>query len=88
MSNDTLKLKDREVLEFARTGLRRHLPLKTEGYKCSTEDLLNVLLGIGVSKNTLESVCTDLTETPQAETIRHYLNQQLTVDKLPELEKV
>ena len=49
MTNHTLKLTDREVLEFARTGLERHLHLKAKGYKCSTEDLLNVLLGVGVN---------------------------------------
>ncbi len=87
MTNHTLKLTDREVLEFARTGLERHLPLKAKGYKCSTEDLLNVLLGVGVNDDTVESVCTDLEGTPGAETIRQYLNQQLTTDKLPELEK-
>ncbi len=87
MTNHTLKLTNREVLEFARTGLERHLPLKAEGYKCSTEDLLNVLLGVGVNDDTLESVCADLVGTPSAETIRQYLNQQLTADKLPELEK-
>jgi putative transposase len=87
MANDTLKLTDREVLEYARTGLHEHLPLKAEGYKCSTEDLLNVLLGIGVSRGTVESVCTDLVETPNPETIRQYMNKQLTVERLPELER-
>ena len=87
MNNHTLKLTDREVLEFARIGLERHLPLKAEGYKCSTDDLLNALLGVCVSGDTLESVCADLEGTPGAETIRQYLHQQLTADKLPELEK-
>jgi putative transposase len=87
MTNHTLKLTDREVFEFARTGLERYLPLRAEGYKCSTEDLLNVLLGVGVNDDTVESVCADLVGTPSAETIRQYLNQQLTADKLPELEK-
>jgi hypothetical protein len=36
MTNDTLKLTDKEVLDYARTGLQEHLPLGAEGYQCST----------------------------------------------------
>ena len=85
MSNHTLELTDREVLEYARTGLETHLPLEADGYKCTSEDLWNVLLGAAVSRDTLESVCADLVDTPDPETIRQYLNQQLKVEGLPEL---
>ena len=85
MANDTLKLTDQQVLEHARAGLQKHLTLTAEGYKCSTEDLLDVLLGVGVKGGTIEAICADLVETPDPETIRQYLNEQLTVDTLPEL---
>jgi putative transposase len=85
--DDTLKLTDQEVLEYACTGLQEHLPLEAAGYKCSTEDLLNVLLGVGVSCDTIESVCADLVGTPDADTIRQYVNEQLTEEELPELER-
>ena len=87
MANDNLKLTDRKVLEYARTSLQEHLPLQAEGYKCSTEDLLNVLLGASVNSDTIESVCADLVEMPAAETLRQYLNEQLIVKELSELEK-
>jgi hypothetical protein len=87
MTNDTLKLTDRKVLEHARTGLENHLTLEADGYKCSTEDLWNVLLGVAASRDTLESVCADLVGTSDPETIRQYLNQQLRVEDLPELER-
>lgn len=87
MANDTLKLTDRKVLEHARTTLREHLPLQAEGYKCSTEDLLNALLGASANSDTIESVCADLVEMPAAETLRQYLNEQLIVKELSELEK-
>jgi putative transposase len=86
MANDTLKLTDREVLEYARDSLQEHLPLQAEGYQCSTTDLLDVLLGVAVSRDTIESVCADWIDTVNAETIRGYLNEQLTVEGLPELE--
>ena len=63
MTNDTLKLTDQQVLEYARAGLQEHLTLTAEGYKCSTKDLLDVLLGVGVKGGTIEAVCADLVET-------------------------
>ena len=44
MKDDTLKLNDQQVLEYARTGLEQHLHLQADGYICSTEDMWNVLL--------------------------------------------
>jgi putative transposase len=87
MANDTLKLTDQEVLDYARTGLQEHLPLVAEGYQCSTTALLDALLGIAVGRDTLESVCADWLDIPDSDTIRGYLNEQLTVEGLSELER-
>jgi len=82
MTNDTLKLTDRKVLERARTDLQEHLPLQANGYKCTTEQLLDVLLGVAANHSTLEAICADLVGTPDADTIRQYLNKQLKVEGL------
>jgi putative transposase len=87
MVNDTLELTDEEVLEYARSGLEEHLALEADGYKCSTEGVLDVLLGVAVTQGTLESVCADLVDTPDPETIRGYLNEQLTAEHLPALQQ-
>jgi putative transposase len=87
MKDDTLKLTDQQVLEQARRGLEQHLPLQAEGYVCSAGDVWNVLLGVGVKEGTIESVCADLVDTPDPETIRQYLNDQVTVESLPEWEE-
>jgi putative transposase len=63
------------------------LPLQAEGYKCTTEDLLNVLLGVAANRGTIESVCADLVGTPDPETIRTYFNEQLCVEDLWDLER-
>jgi Transposase DDE domain len=84
--DDTLKLTDRKVLEHAHDNLREHLPLTAEGYQCSTDDLLNALLGVAVNRTTLEAVCTDL-GLPDAEALRRYFNDQLRIEDLPELER-
>jgi putative transposase len=75
------------VLTHAREALRPHLPLEAEGYQCTTDDLLNVLLGVAANRATVESVCRDLVGTPDASTIRSYFNAQLCVEDLPDLEQ-
>lgn len=85
--NDTLILTDKKVLEQSRMMLDKDLELKADGYKCSTEDLLNVLLGVASDQGTVESVCAELVGTPDPQTIRNYINEQICVDQLPQLEQ-
>jgi putative transposase len=86
MGNDTPKLTDDQVLEHASQNLDAHLPLVAEGYKCTTENLLHILLVAAARQCTIESACAELNNGPGAETIRQYLNEQLTPERLPELE--
>jgi len=85
--NDTLKLTDDQVLMHAQDLLCEHLPLTAEGTCCTTEELIQALLGVAVNRSTLEAVCTDWIAAPDPETVRHYLNEQLCVEDLPELEQ-
>ena len=86
MNHATLTLTDTEVLNTAQTGMARHIPLNAAGYDCSTDDLYKVLLGASVQQSTIEAACTELVGTPGSNTIRNYLNEQLTVEDLPQLE--
>lgn len=85
--NNTLILTDRKVLEQSRMMLDNDLELKADGYKCSTKDLLNVLLGVASDQGTIESVCAELASTPDPQTIRNYINEQICIDQLPQLEQ-
>ena len=85
MPDHTPTLSDHDVLTHARAGLGKHLPLQAAGYKCTTDDLLNVLLGVAANRGTLESVCGDLIGTPDAATVRGYFNDELCVEDLPDL---
>lgn len=88
MANDhTLKLTDVEVLEQTAQLLKEHLPLKADGYICTTEDLINILLGVAANCGTVQALGTDLVGSPDPETIRGYLREQLRVEDLPELEQ-
>jgi len=84
--NDTPKLTANQVLEHARQGLQAHLPLQANGYKCTKDDLLNILLTAAARQCTIESVCAELRSGPGSETVRQYLNEQLTPEQLPDLE--
>src|SRR3989442_1716971 len=85
MRYNTPELTEQEVLQHASSTLQEHLPLHAEGYTCTTADLLKVLLGVAVNRGTIESVCADLVGSPDPQTLRGYLNEQLCVEELPEL---
>src|SRR3989442_3883718 len=87
MPDDTPDLTAPEVLDHAYRSLPVHLPLHAAGYACTTDVLLKVLLGVAVNRGTIESVCADLVGTPDPQTIRGYLNAQLRVEELPDLER-
>ena len=87
MLDTTLELTDQEVLLHAQSCLQEHLPLHADGYVCTTDDLLQVLLGVAANRGTIESVCADLVGTPDPQTIRGYLKEQLCVEELPDLER-
>jgi putative transposase len=80
-------LTDVEVLEQTAQLLKEHLPLKADGYICTTEDLINILLGVAANCGTVQALGTDLIGSPDPETIRGYLREQLRVEDLPELEQ-
>jgi len=87
MSHDTLKLSDQKVLDDARRVLKDNLPLEAEGYVCTTDNLYDALLGVASNRGTLQAVCTDWLGIAEPETIRGYLNDQLRVEALPELQR-
>jgi len=82
---DTLTLSDQKTLIHAREQLQQHIRLQASGYQCTTAQLLDVLLGVAVHQGTLESVCKELADVCDAETMRAYLNEQLTTEELPTL---
>lgn len=61
--------------------------MEANGYSCTSETLYQVLIGVGVKKGTIESVCAELVGAPDGETVRGYLNEQLKVEDLPRLER-
>jgi hypothetical protein len=87
MPYHTPELSAQEVLHHAQALLEEKLPLQAEGYKCTTDDLFKVLLGVAATKSTVEAVCAELVGTPDPQTIRGYFNEHLRVEELPALEQ-
>lgn len=82
-----LKLTDKAALEQTRQLLKEHLPLYADGTICTTEDLINFLLGAAANCGTVQAMGNDLLNSPDPETIRGYLRTQLRVEDLADLER-
>lgn len=87
IQHNTRTLTDEATLAYAHERLKRNLDVKADGYICTTDDLVHVLLAMSVNKSTLQAVCSDLVGTPDPTTVRGYLNEQLRVEQLTELEQ-
>lgn len=85
--NNKPKLDDEEVLRQAKEILAIHLPLEADGYCTTSETLYDILLAVAVNKGTVESVCSELAGSPDPETIRRYFREQLTGERLSELQR-
>ena len=86
LENST-SLSQTAVLQLARSRIGQFLPLQANGYACTTEQLLDVLLAVSVGKETIEQVSADLKLQVGAETIRGYFNQQLKPSNLSSLQE-
>lgn len=86
LENSTI-LSETAVLGIARSRVGNFLPLKADGYACTTGQLVDVLLAVSCQKETIEQVCSDLKTRVGAETIRGYFNEQLRVENLFDLQE-
>jgi putative transposase len=71
-----------DVRQAVLNTLREHLSLETEGYCCTTEMTLNVLLKAAVDNSSLEAACGELEQVASSNRLREQLNQALDVADL------
>lgn len=83
----TPKLTEMDVMDQARDVLGKHMPLEAHGYVCTGADLWQILLGVSAKQGTIHGVCESLEDAPSDATVRGYLNEQLTIEKLDAIEK-
>ncbi|HNT78564.1 MAG TPA: hypothetical protein PKH77_26440 [Anaerolineae bacterium] len=83
-----LKLTDEDVHRQVQTRMQTYGGLSEyEGYHGTREMVLDVVLQALVTQETIESVCADLADTVCGETVRQYLNEQLTLGDLWDIER-
>ena len=79
-------LTDARTLEFTVDVLEQHFDLQATGYCCQTRDLWQVLVAAAARGSTIEATCHDLVDAPDSNTVRTYLNEQLTPAQVRPLE--
>lgn len=83
MGHDTRKLTDQMVLDHTRAVLGTPLTLPADGYKCTTADLVDFLVGVTAQASSLQACGSDRVGGPQPDTLRGYLNDPLVLAELP-----
>jgi len=82
-----LTLTDEDTRQEAVEKLSTYFPLEISGYNCTPEIVYDVLIKAAVTRQTIESVCKNLDEMVDGETIRGYLNEQINLDNFQSLEQ-
>jgi len=81
------KLTDRSTLDFTIAVLEHYFDLSADGTLCQTADLWRVLVQAAARRTTIETVCNDLADAPDSNTVRGYLKDQLTVTTIRGLQR-
>src|SRR5215467_5481197 len=80
-------LSDQSTLDYIISVLILHFDLFASGYLCQTSDLWRILLTAAARASYIESACLDLEDAPSSNTIRGYLNSQLSSDQIRSLQR-
>ena len=80
------RLTTEDVRRQTMKTLTENLTLKANGYRCSTEMVLDVLLKASAERSSIEAACQDLEGVTGSNTVRAYLNAALKVVQLREQE--
>src|SRR5512142_2421199 len=83
----SVKLTDQGTLKSTIALLEQHFDLSADGYLCKTRDLYQILLKAAANRTTIEATCHDSPGAPDSNTIRGYLNEQLSPTAIAELEQ-
>jgi len=76
------KLTDRGTLDFTIAILSHYFDLSADGDVCQTPDLWRVLVTVAARRTYIETICNDLHDAPDSNTVRGYLKAQLTPKRI------
>jgi len=80
------RLTAEKVREQTMKTLTEHLTLEANGYRCTTEMVLDVILKASAERSSVEAACQDLAGVAASNTVREYLNAALKAAQLREQE--
>lgn len=80
------ELKAEDVHRMMLKTVQTHLSLKTEGWRCTTEQTLNVVVKAVAEGSSLEAVCADAATLVDGNTLREQLHDALEVCQLRQQE--
>ncbi|HBY98323.1 MAG: hypothetical protein M5U01_00160 [Ardenticatenaceae bacterium] len=80
------ELRAEEIRMTIQEVAQTHLPFEVDGYVCSSEMIIDVLMKAATEGISLDAACRDLTDTATGKTIRAIINEQLSVEQLREYE--
>lgn len=81
------KLTDRGTLDFTIAILSHYFDLSADGYLFQTPDLWRVLVTVAARRSYIETICNDLPDAPNSNTVRGYLKEQLTPQRIRALQR-
>lgn len=74
-------LKAEEIRQYTHKILKKHVPLKVQGYRCDTDMIVDVLLKASAENSNVEAASADLEGVADSNTMREYLNEALDGEK-------
>lgn len=80
------ELKAEDIHCHTMSILRENIRLQANGYRCTTEMVLDVIVKASAERSSIEAACQDLKEVADSNTIRDYLNIALDKADLREQE--
>lgn len=80
------RLNAEDVRQMMLTLMERHLSVRTEGYRATTEQTFNLVLKAVAEGSSLEAVCADSCGVVDSNTLREQVNAALRIDALRQQE--
>lgn len=80
------RLNAKDVRYQTMKTLTKHISLNANGYRCTTEMVMDVVLKASAESSSVEAACADLKQVADSNTVREYLNNALDVAELRQQE--
>jgi hypothetical protein len=87
LSSNLACLQSSDVHRLISGQLSRLLSDVMDGYSCNRQTVSDMVIKASVTGAAIEGTCNSMEDTPTGMTVRTYLNEELSVTQLPEIER-